>query len=75
MKCLWIGGMPFYEPDNERRIDLKIGEIVEDLIYLKRKYGISYPNDSAINDACNILNRLPRDKTAVDWIIENEGNE
>ena len=73
MKCQWIGGLPFYEPDNERRIELNIGAIVEELIFIKRQYGISYPNDTAINDACNILDRLPRDKTASEWIIENGG--
>ncbi|SEU09812.1 hypothetical protein SAMN05443270_3130 [Lacrimispora sphenoides] len=75
MKCEYIGGLPFYEPSNERRIELNIGEVVEELINYKREFGISYPRDAAINDACNILSRLPRDKKAVDWIIENGGTE
>ncbi|WP_185967699.1 hypothetical protein [Clostridium sp. HBUAS56010] len=54
---------------------MNIGEVVEELINYKREFGISYPRDSAINDACNILSRLPRDKTAADWIIENGGTE
>ncbi|WP_166433369.1 hypothetical protein [Lacrimispora sphenoides] len=54
---------------------MNIGEVVEELINYKREFGISYPRDAAINDACNILSRLPRDKKAVDWIIENGGTE
>ncbi len=75
MRCQWIGGLPFYEPYNERSVELSIGEIVEELIYYKKEFGISYPRDAAINDACNILSKLPRDKTAADWIIENGGYE
>jgi len=51
---------------------MNIGNVIEDMIYLKNKYGISFPDDNAINDACNILARLPRNCEVVDWIISNE---
>jgi len=51
---------------------MNIGNVIEDMIYLKNKYGISFPDDNAINDACNILARLPRNCEVADWIISNE---
>lgn len=50
---------------------MRIGEIVESLIQLKRDKDIYYPNDNAINLACNILERLPREKDVYEWIKEN----
>ena len=71
MNSEWIGGLPFYSPSNEKRKEMNIGGLVEELIYLKRKYGIGYPNDNAINDACNILSRLPRNCDITEWLILN----
>lgn len=67
----WINGLPFYEPSNARSKVMNIGDVIEDMIYLKSKYGISFPDDNAINDACNILARLPRNCDVADWIIAN----
>jgi hypothetical protein len=50
---------------------MRIGEIVEGLIQLKRDKDIYYPNDNVINLACNILERLPREKDVYEWIKEN----
>ena len=54
-----------------RMESMKIGEVVESLIQLKRDKDIYYPNDNAINLACNILERLPREKDVYEWIKEN----
>ena len=51
---------------------MNIGDVIEDMIYLKSKYGISFPDDNAINDACNILARLPRDCEVTDWIVSKD---
>ena len=40
---------------------MKVGELVEGLIYMKEKYDIGYPDDSYINSACNLLDKLPKD--------------
>ena len=56
---------------NEGMGSMRIGEIVESLIQLKRDKDIYYPNDNAINLACNILERLPREKDVYEWIKEN----
>ena len=49
---------------------MRIGEIVEGLIQLKRDKDIYYPDDTSINLACNILERLPREKDVHEWIKE-----
>lgn len=67
----WICGLPFYTPSNERRTSMTIGEVVEELIQIKRTNDIRYPYDEAINNACNILDRLPRTKNVYEWIKEN----
>ena len=64
-------GLPFVTVFNGRMKSMKIGEIVEDLIQLKRDKDIYYPDDNAINLACNILERLPREKDVHEWIKEN----
>jgi hypothetical protein len=45
---------------------MTVGELVEELITIKRKYNIGYPDDNIINDACNILDKLPRSKTVYE---------
>jgi hypothetical protein len=37
-----------------------IGEIVERLIYMRDHTDISFENDNAICEACNLLDELPR---------------
>ena len=54
---------------------MNIGDVIEEMIYLKSKYGISFPDDNAINDACNILSRLPRKCNVAEWIITNSQND
>lgn len=71
----WINGLPFYTPSKERIKEMKIGEVAEYLIYIKSKYNINFPDDNAINDACNILTRLPRQQEVADWIVEHSKNE
>ena len=62
----WVYGIPFYTVTNERMEAMTIGELVEELINIKRKYDIGYPDDNAINNACNILDKLPRTKTVYE---------
>lgn len=64
-------GLLFHTPSQERIKDMNIGEVVEYLIYIKSKYNVRFPDDNAINDACNILTRLPKQQDVVDWIIEH----
>lgn len=71
----WINGLPFYTPHQERIKEMKIGEVTEYLIYIKSKYNINFPDDNAINDACNILTRLPRQQEVADWIVEHSKTE
>lgn len=64
----WIYGLPFYTPRHERSNYMTIGALVEDLIELKRRYEISHPDDNVINDACNILDKLPAQDNVAEWI-------
>lgn len=75
MKPEWKNGLPFYKPLNLRSKEMNIGDVIEEMIYLKSKYGISFPDDNAINDACNILSRLPRKCDVAEWIITNSQND
>lgn len=70
-----INELLFYTPSNERIREMSIGEVVEYLIYIKSKYNVRFPDDNAINDACNILTRLPRQQEVADWILEHSKNE
>lgn len=63
--------LPFVTVPNERKTNMNISEVVEELINIKRKYNIGYPYEEAINNACNILDRLPRHKNVDEWIEEN----
>lgn len=71
----WINGLLFYTSSKERIKEMKIGELTEYLIYIKSKYNINFPDDNAINDACNILDRLPKRQEVADWIVEHGKNE
>ena len=71
----WMNGLPFYTPKQERIKEMKIGEVIEYLIYIKSKYNVNFPDDNAINDACNVLSRLQRQQEVSDWIILHEKNE
>lgn len=71
----WINGLPFYKPLNVRSKEMSIGDVIEEMICLKSKYGITFPDDNAINDACNILSRLPRKSDVTDWIVLNSQND
>ena len=64
--------LPFVVVSNERMTSMTIGEVVEELIYIKEHNNITYPYDEAINNACNILARLPRTRNVYDWIEEQE---
>lgn len=66
-------GLPFVTVQNGRMIYMNntIGELIERLIQLKNSYDIYYPDDNAINAACNILERLPRTENVSDWIQNN----
>ena len=39
---------------------MTVGALIEELIYLKKKYDIYYPDDNYINLACNVLERMPQ---------------
>ena len=72
MKVDWNDNLPFVTVPNKRRTNMIIGEVVEELIHIKSKYSIGYPYDEAINNACNILDQLPRHMNVDDWIEENK---
>ena len=65
----------FCTPSQERIREMNIGEVVEYLIFIKSKYNVRFPDDNAINDACNILKRLPRQQEVADWIVEHSKSE
>lgn len=51
---------------------MKIGELVEDLIQLKKDYKIFYPDDNIVNLACNILENMPdQQMTVAEWLEQN----
>lgn len=64
--------LPFVTVNNERMTSMTIGKVVEELIYIKKSKDIRYPYDEAINNACNILDKLPREKNVYEWLKENE---
>lgn len=46
---------------------MKIGEIVEILIRVKDDYGYTDYRKQAVEEACNLLSRLPREKEATTY--------
>lgn len=56
----WICGLPFYTPSRNVEDWMTVGTLIEELIYMKTKYGICYPDDNYINFACNVLERMPQ---------------
>lgn len=71
MSCEWKEGLPFYAVKYERRTSMTIGAVVEELIQIKKDKNIYYPYDEAINNACNILSKLPRGEKVEDWLKNN----
>jgi hypothetical protein len=72
MDAEYYCGLPFVTVNNERMTNMTIGEVVEGLIQIKKDNDIRYPYDEAINNACNILDRLPITKNVYEWIKEND---
>ena len=72
MEPEWICDLPFYMVTNERMTSMTIGEVVEELIQIKKDNNIRYPYDEAINNACNILDKLPSQMNVYEWIKANE---
>jgi hypothetical protein len=64
--------LPFVTVSNERMTNMNIGEVIEELILIKKTYDIRYPYGEAIDNACNILKRLPRTKNVYEWVKEHE---
>jgi hypothetical protein len=64
-------GLPFVTVPNERRTGMTIGQVIEELIQIKKDNDIRYPYDEAMNNACNILSKLPRQEDVYDWINNN----
>lgn len=54
---------------------MKIGEVVEILIQVKDDYGFGDYKKEAVEEACNLLNRLPRNEEAIDFAVPAEGKE
>lgn len=52
--------------------EMKIGTLIEELICIKKKYDIYYPDDNYINLACNILEKIPQ-QLEVNELIEKVG--
>lgn len=46
---------------------MKIGEIVEILIRIKDNYGFGDYRREAVEDACNLLDKLPRQEEACTY--------
>lgn len=51
---------------------MSVRELIDQLIYFKRKYEIYYPDDNVINLACNVLERLPQDVQVSELLCELE---
>jgi hypothetical protein len=56
----WICGLPFYTPSRKMEDLMTVGTLIEELIYMKKKYDIFYPDDNYINLACNVLEKMPQ---------------
>ena len=52
---------------------MTIGELVEELISIKRIYGIHFPDDEAINICCNLLDKLDRNKEVSEVLYDKHG--
>ena len=68
----WICGLPFHSPSNNMEEFMTIGTLIEELIYLKRKYDICYPDDNYINSVCNILERMPQNIEIAELLKSKE---
>lgn len=48
------------------------GELIEKIIYIKRKYDICYPDDNAINLACNVLETFSQSSDIYDILAKDK---
>ena len=54
---------------------MTVGTLIEELIYLKKKYDIYYPDDNYINSACNVLEKMPQDIEITELLKRLENNK
>ena len=71
----WICGLPFYTPSKNMEDWMTVGALIDELIYLKKKYDIYYPDDNYINLACNALERMPQDIEIIELLKSLENNK
>ena len=71
----WICGLPFYTPSKNMEDWMTVGALIDELIYLKKKYDIYYPDDNYINLACNVLERMPQDIEIIELLKSLENNK
>ena len=70
----WICGLPFYTPSYKMEDFMLIRDLIEQLIYLKSKYEIYYPDSECVNLACNVLEKMPQDITVYDLLDKIKEN-
>ena len=71
----WICRLPFYTPSRNMEDWMTVGALIDELIYLKKKYDIYYPDDNYINSACNVLERMPQDIEIIELLKSLENNK
>lgn len=71
----WIYELPFYTPLRNMEDWMTVGALIEELIYMKKKYDIYYPDDNYINSACNVLERMPQDIEITELLKRLENNK
>ena len=71
----WIGGLPFYTPSRNTEDWMTVSKLIEDLIYIKKKYDIYYPEDDCINSACNVLEKMPQDIEITELLKRLDDNK
>ena len=71
----WICGLPFYTPSRIVEDCMTVRALIEELIYMKKKYEIYYPDDNYINLACNILEKMTQDIEITELLKRLESNK
>ena len=71
----WICGLPFYIPSRNMEDWMIVGSLIEELIYIKKKYDICYPDDNYINSACNVLEKMPQNIEISELLERLEKNK